>query len=219
MWGFQMKILFKKIIVHFIGLFLIFIFTGWIVRGIHYVAFRSSEYISFVSPMIHLTKYFSVAIVLFVMVYRYFTLTGFGKIIMPLLLTLSIAGLLVSSLWFNAVSEEKIVKLRVIYMTKYSWEEVDHISSEIYREDKIVTIGGSRSKPRKVIAKYNIHLMDGSTTNVWSDLSSMNTLHQFVIEKDIDVKYLTESEYFDQKFTNYFKEDLPIAHFVFGIDR
>lgn len=138
---------------------------------------------------------------------------------MPLLLTLSIAGLLVSSLWFNAVSEEKIVKFRVIYMTKYSWEEVDHISSEIYREDKIVTIGGSRSKPRKVIAKYNIHLMDGSTTNVWSDLSSMNTLHQFVIEKEIDVEYLTESEYFDQKFTNYFKEDLPIAHFVFGIGR
>lgn len=214
-----MKILFKKIISFLIKLLLIFIFTGWIVRGIHFVIFQSNKYISFVSPVIHLTKYFAIGIFIFIMVYRYFTLTKTGKIIIPTLVILSIVGLLVSSLWFNAINENKVTKFRVTYLQNYSWEEIDYVSTDIYREDRLRTRGGRRMKPRKVIAKYNIHLMDGSSINVWSDLSNVYTLHQFVTEKEIDVEYLTELEYFDQRFKNYFKEDLSMAHFVFGIKK
>lgn len=218
MWGFWMKILLKKTFIFLIGLLLIFIFTGLIVRGIHYVVFQSGKYISFASPIIHLAKYFAVAMVVFMMINRLFTLTKAGKIIIPLLMIISIAGLLVSSLWFNAANEEQITKFRVIYPVNYSWEEVDYITTEIYREDRIRTIGGSRMKPRKVIAKYNIHLTDGSSINVWSNLSAVYSLHQLVMEKEIDVKYLTESEYFDQRFKNYFREELSMAHVVFGIE-
>lgn len=209
--------LLKKIMVRLIWLLLIFIFTGWIVRGIYHVVFQSSEYISFASPMVHLTKYFASALFIFIMIYRYFTLTRLGKIIIPSLIVLSIFGLLVSSLWFNAVNEKEIVKFRVIYPIKYSWGDVDYVSSEIYHESRSGIKKRHRMKPRRVIAKYNIHLINGSSINIWSNHLSIYTMHQFVIENEIDVKYLTEAETFDQNFKSYFGKELPMAHFVFGI--
>ena len=99
----------------------------------------------------------------------------------------------------------------------YSWDEVESVSTHVYRGDGRRAFSGVYSKPNKVIKEYNLHLTDGTVLNVWSDLDSMVVLHSFVLEQDLFVEHLTDAEYFDFRFKNYFNEDLEDAYFVFGV--
>ncbi len=147
------------------------------------------------------------------------TLTTISKKVIPILLTLSIVLLVISSLWFSAVNEEEIVKHRVFLHSTAKWEEVEYVSTKIRHEEKVTIKTDNPFVPSKVIPTYNIHLNDGSIMNVWNDLSSMFELHQYVLEKNIEVKHLTELGpiEFDQNFSYYFKGNLNKAHEVFGI--
>lgn len=208
----------KKLLIILFSIFIIYFSTEWVVRGIHYIVFKSSAYISFVSPILHWTKYFAVAFLLVVLFKKYVTLAPAGQKIIPILLVLTSVMFLVSSLWFNAVNEEKIVKHRVFLHSVKTWEEVDYVSTEINHEEKVVVERTNNLGPLKVIPKYNIHFEDGSVLNLWNDLPSIYELHQFVLENNIEVEYLTESKNFDQNFAYYFKDSLDQAHYVFGVE-
>ncbi|WP_062108830.1 hypothetical protein [Bacillus niameyensis] len=208
----------KKLSILLISLGVVYFATEWIIRGIYFCLIRSFKYITFASPMVHITKYFAVAIMLIILFIRYIPLAPAGKKLLPLFLVLSIAGFFITSLWFNAVNEEKIVKFRVVWGSSKSWDDVDYVSTNIYREDHIKPRRDNQLMPLKVIKKYNLHLKDGSSLNVWNNLDSVYELHQFVLEKDIRVEHKADAEYFDQNFASYFKKSLPKAHVIFGVE-
>lgn len=208
----------KKIVVMLITLLIVYFSIEWIVRGIHFVVFKSNTYVSFVSPILHWAKYFAVAFILIWVFKKYVTLAPAGKLIIPILLILTSAMFFISSLWFQAVNEEEIVKHRVFLHTVKTWDEVNHVSTEIHHEEKVILDVPNNLKPSKVNVKYNIHFKDGTAVNVWNDLESMHELHQFVLENNIDVEYLTDTEHFDQNFAYYFKDSLEKAHIVFGVE-
>ncbi|RKQ28559.1 hypothetical protein [Oceanobacillus halophilus] len=210
----------KKLFLLIVSIGIVYLATEWVIRGIHYVVFQSHTYISFVTPILHWTKYLAVAIILLFAFKKYVPLADAGKKIIPVLLILSVVMFVISSLWFHAVDEEKIVKHRVFLHNTAKWEEVDYVSTEIKHEEKVVVDNANNLKPLKVIANYRIHLNDGSVINVWNNLASMYKLHQHVLENKIEVQHLTELDptYFDQNFAYYFEEDLDKAHEIFGVE-
>lgn len=210
-----MKAIFRRLIIYLIGLLLVYLFTEWLIYGIISAIFQPDSYITFENSMIHLTKYFAVAILLALIGFRHIELTKAGKNFLSVILIGSILGLFVTPLWFNAADEENIVKFRVFFSTNYSWDEVDEVSTHIYRINS--RSGSARSGQRRVIEEYNLHFTDGTALNVWSDLNSIYNLHQLALEKELPVKHLTEVEQFEQRFANYFKENLAKAYLVFGI--
>ena len=66
--------------------------------------------------------------------------------------------------------------------------------------------------------KYNIHVEDGSVINVWNDIDSIFELHQFVLEKGIDVEYLYSGDDFESRYGSAFKESIEKARVIFGVD-
>ena len=209
----------KKVLLILLTIFFVYLTTEWIVRGVHYIVFQSYNYLSFVSPNLHWTKYLAVAFLLIMLFKKHAQLAPLGKRIVPILLTLSVAIFLIASLWYNAVNEEKIVKHRVFLHNVKTWDDVDYVSTEVKHEEKVIVNNANNLAPMDVIAKYNIHFNDGSVINVWNDLSSMYELHQFVLENNFEVEYLTDSEYFDQNFTYYFKDSMQKAYSVFGVEK
>lgn len=207
----------KKMIVTLIMLIIIYFTTEWIVRGLHYIVFDSNTYLSFVSPILHWTKYLAVAFILIWLFKKYVPLAHAGKIMISIALILIPLMFVIASLWFNAVKEEKIVKHRIFSHTVNTWEEVEAVSTNIYRKRSTSMGAKNHLTPSKLIVNYNIHLVDGSVIDVWNDLESMYVLHQFVLANNIDVEYLSDVEHFDQKFASYFKDSLDKAHLVFGI--
>ncbi|MFD2629507.1 hypothetical protein [Oceanobacillus kapialis] len=199
---------------------IVYLFIERFILGLYYVCLQSHTYISFITPILHWTKYLAVVTILLVLFKKYVTLTTISKKVIPILLTLSIVLLVISSLWFSAVSKEEIVKHRVFLHSTAKWEDVEYVSTEIRHEEKVTIKTDSPFEPSKVSPEYNIHLYDGSVMNVWNNLSSMSELHQYVLEKNIEVKYLTEQAptEFDQNFTYYFEGNLNKAHEVFGIE-
>ncbi|MUK87519.1 hypothetical protein GMD78_03775 [Ornithinibacillus sp. L9] len=208
----------RKLLILLISIIILFLATEWIVKGVLYLLFQSHTYITFVAPILHFTKYFAIAIVLLLLFKKYVRLTPVGRKLIPIFLVLSIVMILITSLWFQAANEEKIVRNRIVWHDVKSWDEVEYVETEIYHEEKIFTERDNPFESSSVIANYNIHFQDGSVINVWSDVSSIYELHQFVLENDIEVKHLTDTEHFNQNFSYYFKESLPKAQYIFGVE-
>lgn len=209
--------LLKKLLLTFISLIIIYLTTEWIIRGIYSLFIRSDKYLTFTLPLIQLTKYFIMATVILLTVMRYMSLAPAGKKILPIFLVISVTGIIVSSLCFNAVSEEKLLKYRVIWRTVYTWDDVDYVKPKVYREDPMARPNRvNQYAPLKVYTKYYVHFKDGSVMNAWENIPSVYELHKFVLKNKIDVTYNEmEIESFEQKYTSYFKNEMPEAKFIF----
>lgn len=194
--------------------------TEWIIRGIYSIFIRS-DYIIFSLPYVHLTKYFVVFFICIILFKRYGEITSEGKKILPIFSSISIIGILVTSLWFNAITDQILVKYRTIWWEVHEWDEVDYIQTEILVKKSNNRPTNSRSYKRsKVDEKYVIHFDDGSVINAWENVSSVYNLHHFVMNKNIDVKYTNEVETFNQNYKHHFKNELQKAKFIFlGIDK
>ncbi|MBU9723530.1 MULTISPECIES: hypothetical protein [Bacillaceae] len=199
-------------------LFIVFILhvtTSWIIRGIHYTLFQSHQYVTYVIPMLHLTKYFAIAMLLLIILRKYAILTPAGNILTFTGLVISITMLVTTSLWSHGANQEQIMRHRIILHQTISWDEVEKVSTEIKQKSRHGTF-----RTTKVIGEYNLHLEDGSVINIWSDVSSIYDLHQFVTGKGIQVEYLTNNiQNFDQNYTYYFKNSLEKAHQIFGVEQ
>ena len=208
----------KKVLVILFVLFFVRFSIEWVVRGAHFFIFDSGSYLSFVRPILHWVKYLGVAFVLVVLLKKYATLTEAGKIFSLISFVVIVLAFLTASLWFNAVNEETIVKQRVFSQDVYTWEDVEFVSTDIYRKNNT---GSRRTNPsRKLIVKYNIHVEDGSVINVWNNIDSIFELHQFVLDKGIDVEYLydRDGDAFDSSYTSEFKRSMDKARDVFGVE-
>lgn len=217
----ELKIILKKLAGLFLLACFLYLVTGLVVEWIHAVLFQSEDYLSFNSPLSHLTKFFVLGLLFSIVLIRSLTLTPFGKRFLTVTLLVSIIGIPMTILWFNAIDEDRVVAYRVIAKTTYDWEEIESISTEITRESRVAkSRKTSRSRPLRVFKKYNIHLHDGKKVNVWGGLDSVYKLHEKVLEKDIPVTYnKRELKYFRQSYTSYFKDDLVKAEYVFyGVD-
>ncbi|UOE94426.1 hypothetical protein [Alkalihalobacillus sp. LMS39] len=214
-----METLVRKLITLLISIIVILLFTSWVVRGIYFIIFQSHSYITFVSPMLYLTKYFVLAVVLLYLFIKYVTLTRAGKIIIPIWLVLSIIMVTTTSLWFHGANEDHIMKHRIIFHQVKSWDEVEYVSTEIRQKQKSINERRKASSRNKVIPIYKIHFTDNSTLNIWSDISSIYKIHRFVVDSGIEVKYLHDPTSFDQKYSYYFKGSLSQAHEIFGIHK
>lgn len=212
-----MNSILKKITLFLLILITIFFLTEWIIRGIYIILFSSHTFLTFVSPMLHLTKYFIVATIIILIIKKYFTLEQAGAIIIPIFLVVSIGFTLTSALWFNAANEEKIVKHRIVWHSVKTWDDVEYVSTEIEQENRVVFSDTNTLTPLKIYTRYTIHFLDGTAINVWDNLSSVDELHQFVLDNKISVAYLSASEDFDKHYGSYFKKDLSKAHAIFGI--
>lgn len=215
-----MKVNKKWLSIIAVSLIGIHLLTEPVLRGLYYLVLKGNGYLALATPLIHTTKYFAIALFLTFLFRRFSTLTSAGKKFVPVILILSVAGLLTTSLWFNAVDEEKIVRYRILVPIVKTWEEVDYVSSAIFMENPM-----SRPKqvnqlaPLKLYTKYHIHFNDGSKINVWNNLDAMYELHQMILENNVNVKYATKNlAYFDQNYSSHFKKALPKAHSVFGVE-
>lgn len=206
----------RKVVIIGILLLLVFFGTEWVVKFIQNLIFRTDQYMAVSRPLIRLTKYFAMAGLIFFFLYRYATLTPQGKKILPLLLAISIGGVLVSSLWINGAGEENISRFRVVWGNKASWEEVEFVSTEIYHSKRRRPPRTNQYRERNVIAKYNIHLKDGTVINVWDDVDSVYQLHQLVVSKNIPIDHLSNTEEFEQNFAYYFGSAFEKAREIFG---
>ena len=195
-----------------ISIFIIRYLFDFMLRGIYYAFVRSDNHLTFRVPYLHLTKYFVIGFVIVLFLYRTLNLTDFGKKILPLFLILTIAGALVTALWFQSVTEETITKFRVINSTTYSWDEVEYVEPKIYRQNPVYQ---SRRTRRTVYTEYNLHFTNGLVLNVWEDLDTVYELHQFVLAQGVEIADTDrELESFRQAFTSYFKDDLSKAEFI-----
>ena len=198
-----------------ISIFIIRYLFDFILRGIYYAFVRSDEHLTFRVPYLHLTKYFVIGFVIFLFLYRSLDLTDFGKKILPLFLNITIAGALVTALWFQSVTEETITKFRVVNSTTYSWDEVEYAEPKIYRESRVGRSRRTSHQPVKTHTEYNLHFTNGLVLNVWEDLDTVYELHQFVLAQGIEIADTDrELESFRQAFTSYFKDDLSKAEFI-----
>ena len=198
--------------VYAISIFIIYFLFDFILRGIYYAFVRSDDHLTFHVPYIHLTKYFVIGFVIVLFLYRHLNLTDFGEKILPLFLILTIAGVFVTALWFQSVTEEKITKFRVVNSTTYSWDEVEYVEPKIYRQNPVYQ---SRRTRRTVYTEYNLHFTNGSVLNVWEDLDTVYELHQFVLAQGVEIADTDrELESFRQAYTSYFKDDLSKAEFI-----
>ena len=198
-----------------ISIFIIRYLFDFMLRGIYYAFVRSDEHLTFRVPYLHLTKYFVIGFVIFLFLYRSLDLTDFGKKILPLFLILTIAGALVTALWFQSVTEETITKFRVINSTTYSWDEVEYVETKIYRDNQVYRSRRTSHQPVKTHTEYNLHFTNGSVLNVWEDLDTVYELHQFVLAQGVEIADTDrELESFRQTFTSYFKDDLSKAEFI-----
>ena len=194
------------------SIFIIYFLFDFILRGIYYAFVRSDDHLTFHLPYIHLTKYFVIGFVIVLFLYRHLNLTDFGEKILPLFLILTIAGVFVTALWFQSVTEEKITKFRVVNSTTYSWDEVEYVEPKIYRQNPVYQ---SRRTRRTVYTEYNLHFTNGSVLNVWEDLDTVYELHQFVLAQGVEIADTDrELESFRQAYTSYFKDDLSKAEFI-----
>ena len=194
------------------SIFIIRYLFDFILRGIYYAFVRSDDHLTFHVPYLHLTKYFVIGFIIVLFLYRSLNLTDFGEKILPLFLILTIAGVFVTALWFQSVTEEKITKFRVVNSTTYSWDEVEYVEPKIYRQNPVYQ---SRRTRRTVYTEYNLHFTNGSVLNVWEDLDTVYELHQFVLAQGVEIADTDrELESFRQAYTSYFKDDLSKAEFI-----
>ncbi|MFD2656365.1 hypothetical protein [Gracilibacillus thailandensis] len=207
-----------KVIINIAILIIIeYFMIDWFIKGIYYFVFKSNQYLSFTSPMMHLSKYFIIGFTLIIFFRKYVTLTQVGKVFSLIVMVILFFSFISTTFWFNAAGEDRIVKHRFGWTNSISWEEVDYIATNIYHEQKVAIENESPFKHSKVKGEYMIHLNDGSHINVWSGISTAYDLHRYIVDQEIEVKYLTESENFDQNFAYYFDDQLEKAHFVFGV--
>ena len=193
----------------------IYFLLDFILRGIYYAFVRSDNHLTFRVPYLHLTKYFVIGFVIVLFLYRTLNLTDFGKKILPLFLNITIAGMLVTALWFQSVTEENITKFRVVNPTTYSWDEVEYVEPKIYRKNQLVGSRRTSHQRRKVYTEYNLHFTNGLVLNVWEDLDTVYELHQFVLAQGVEIADTDrELESFRQAYTSYFKDDLSKAEFI-----
>ena len=130
-------------------------------------------------------------------------------------LIITVAGMFVTSLWFQSVTEEKITKFRVVNLTTYSWDEVEYVETKIYSESRVGRSRRISHQPLTVHTEYNLHFTNGSVLNVWEDLDTVYELHQFVLAQGVEIANTDrELESFRQAFTSYFKDDLSKAEFI-----
>ena len=206
----------KNLVWPAISIFIIYFLFDFILRGIYYAFVRSDDHLTFHVPYIHLTKYFVIGFVIVLFLYRHLNLTAFGKKILPLFLILTIAGMFVTPLWFQSVTEEKITKFRVVNPTTYSWDEVEYVETKIHRENPVYRSRRTSHQPLTVYTEYNLHFTNGSVLNVWEDLDTVYELHQFVLAQGVEIADTDrELESFRQSYTSYFKDDLSKAEFIF----
>ena len=167
--------------------------------------------------MVHLTKYFATAAVLILVFKHYVTLASAGEKLIPIIFIISITGILITSLWFNAVNEEKLVKYRIVWTSVNTWGEVDSVTPKIYREDPMSrTNNVNQFKPLKTHTEYHIQFKNGTTINARENLSSVYQLHKFVVENNVNVNYDNRKlQFFEQNYTSYFKKGMPKAKFIF----
>ena len=193
----------------------IYFLLDFILRGVYYAFVRSDNHLTFRVPYLHLTKYFVIGFVIVLFLYRTLNLTDFGKKILPLFLNITIAGMLVTALWFQSVTEENITKFRVVNSTTYSWDEVEYVETKIYRKSHVGRSRRTSHQPRPVYTEYNLHFTNGSVLNVWEDLDTVYELHQFVLVQGVEIADTDrELESFRQAYTSYFKDDMSKAEFI-----
>ena len=197
------------------SIFIIRYLFDFILRGIYYAFVRSDDHLTFHVPYLHLTKYFVIGFIIVLFLYRSLNLTDFGEKILPLFLILTIAGMFVTPLWFQSVTEEKITKFRVVNPTTYSWDEVEYVEPKIYRKNSVARSRRTSHLPLKTYTEYNLHFTNGSVLNVWEDLDTVYELHQFVLAQGVEIADTDrELESFRQAYTSYFKDDLSKAEFI-----
>ncbi len=157
------------------------------------------------------------ATVVIITVNHFLSLAPAGRKVLPILLVISVLGIIVTSLWFNVVSEEKLIKHRVIWRTIHTWEDVEYVEPKIYREDPMDRPERvNQLAPLKVYTKYNIHFKNGSVLNAWDQLPNVYTLHSLIVEKNVEAHYNEmQLESFEQKYMSYFKDKMPEATFIF----
>ena len=198
-----------------ISIFIIYFLFDFILYGIYYTFVRSDNHLTFRVPYLYQTKHFVIGFVIVLFLYRTLNLTDFGKKILPLFLIITVAGMFVTSLWFQSVTEEKITKFRVVNSTTYSWDEVEYVEPKIYRKIQVYRSRRTSRQPRKVYTEYYLHFTNGSVLNVWEDLDTVYELHQFVLAQGIEIADTDrELESFRQAYTSYFKDDMSKAEFI-----
>jgi len=207
----------KNIIYILIIIIIPYVLTEPLLQLLYSLFFSSDTYITHTLPFISVAKYFATAIVIILISNRYIHLTQLGKYVFPIMLTVCMIGFMISSLSFNTVSDAKLLKYRVILPFSYTWEDVDHVETKIYRDNAVARSKNvSRFTPLKVHIKYNIHFKNGASFNAWDNVDNVYELHNFVLDQHIDVQY-NEMDLisFEQKYTSDFKNDMPKIKYIF----
>lgn len=214
-----MKRVIKKVLKILLIVMILFVTSSWILKGIYFTVFQSSKDIIFVNPIIGHLKYYVLAACIFFIIKRYYTLTSWGKKIIPILIILSFAGILFVSLFFTAVDEEKVVKQRFFYRSTKTWDEVSYVSTDVHQE-KLVMTKNTMHKPRPYIIDYTIHFKDGGSVNAWKNIPAVYELHEFVTKNDIEVNHLMDDDYFYENVNHQYKDELDNKKlkFILGVD-
>jgi hypothetical protein len=202
----------KKLLLFIIGLIVLYLLVEPIARGIYHLIFGANSYFTFANPNVHLLKYFAIAIFVLVMIYVVFDITPAGKKVIPAFVLVLTLALLVTGVYFNATNEQQIVQQRLWKKDMKKWDEVKTVSTE-------ATLEGKWRKPGKSLdpkLEYRIHFQDGSSVNVWDDISSLINLHKYIQEKGIPIEHKPVDQDIQDRPTLYIKGEAPQIKEVLG---
>src|SRR5699024_866926 len=129
------------------------------------------------------------------------------------------SALLFTSLSFTVVTDDVIVKNRLVPVGTYNWSDVDYIEPEIYRERSKERKSRRSGTRYKLHTNYNIHMNNGSKNNAWKNVNSVYRIHKYAKSKEVDIK--SESRNVEDFITNYktdYKNEFDKVLYIFYED-
>lgn len=195
-----------------------------ILKGIYLLVSSLNSDFTFSNPIVGFAKYLVVPFFLILFIQRNWNLTRFGKVLLRGGLVIIGAIFLAISVTYNSTDEETIVQQRAWKRDVNLWSEVTHIQTEATVQNKREIFGITYRERTKsgstiphVVLEYRIFFRDGTSVNVWDDVSSLFRLHMFVKEQGIEVVHKEVKQEMADYMGYFIKGDEKKAREILGI--
>lgn len=185
----------KKIISLFLVALFLYLVCTPILKGFYSIVQQINSYFTISTPYITNAKYIIFPLFILVFLYKKLELTHFGRIFLPVSISIFILFGVFTTFYYNTTDEDEIVSQHFLIRHTYRWEDVEHIKVYVQNYKKINFFGKEEKTYSKLwnhyipYYEYLIYFKDGRFVNAWDNLDSLYQLDQFVKKKQIPIEY------------------------------
>lgn len=177
---------------------------------------RLFGYITFTAPLRTASKIVILVFFAVILVYRssWFTPTAFARKMIRAAPALITIFFVLPLLFYTASNKKGVVQVKPWQITKHSWEAAEEVTTtgyfKLYR-------GRSGPTHRNLVMEYRVHFKDGSSINIWDDISSLARIDTYVKSRGIRICHDKVSENIDNNLSKYVNGDVNQARTILGL--